>query len=106
MTPAERQRRRREQMRAGGAKDFQLTIGPRHLIWIRRLAEKQGISDVAALHDVVDNALDYFSTVMMCHDALLLKGASQEESARFFLDNWPLPAPPMPELLARAIDAE
>lgn len=100
MTPAERQRRRREKMRAAGAKDFVMMVGPRHLVWVKRLAEKQGISEAAALHQIVDNALDYFDSVMMCHDAMLLKGASQENCTEFLLKHWPLPPPPMPEILA------
>lgn len=106
MTPAERQRRRREQMRAAGAKDFVMTVGPRHLVWIKHLADQQGISEAAALHQIVDNALDYFDSVMMCQQAMLLKGAPQEECSNFLMEHWPLPPPPMPEILASAIDEE
>ncbi|MBS1191384.1 MAG: hypothetical protein H6R10_3176 [Rhodocyclaceae bacterium] len=89
-----------EQMRAAGAKGYLMTVGPCHLVWLRRLAEKQGISEAAAMYEVIDNALDHFGSVMMCHDAMLLKGASQEECTKFVLEHWPLPPPPMPEILA------
>lgn len=105
MTQAEAKRRSREKMRAAGAKDYLMTVGPRHLIWVKRLAEKQGISEAAALHMVLDNALDYFSTVMACHDGMLLLGATQEECSRYSLEHWPLAAPPVPEELRLAIDA-
>jgi hypothetical protein len=105
MTQAEAKRRSREKMRAAGAKDYLVTVGPRHLIWIKRLAEKQGISEAAALHMVLDNALHYFSTVMACHDGMLLLGMSQEECSRYALEHWPLAAPPVPEELRQAIDA-
>lgn len=106
MTPAERQRRRREQMRAAGAKDFVMTVGPRHLVWVKHLAEKQGVSEAAALHHLVDNALDYFDSVMMFHEAMLLKGTPQEECSNFLTEHWPLPPPQMPAILISAINEE
>lgn len=105
MTQAEAKRRSREKMRAAGAKEYLMMVGPDHLIWVKRLAEKQGIREAAALHMVLDNALDYFSTVMACHDGMLLIGVSQEECSRYSLEHWPLVAPPVPEKLRQAIDA-
>ena len=105
MTPAEAKRRSREKMRAAGAKDYLMTVGPHHLTSIKHLAEKHGISEASALFMVLDNALDYFTSVMACHDGMLLIGMPQDECSRFVLDHWPLSAPPMPDKLARAIEA-
>lgn len=105
MTQAEAKRRSREKMRAAGAKNYLMAIGPRHLIWIKRLAEKDGVSETAALQMVVENALDYFGLVMACRDGMLLTGASPEECSRYVLQHWPLAAPPIPEELRQAFDA-
>ena len=105
MTQAEAKRRSREKMRAAGVKDYLMTVGPSHLIWIKRLAEQHDISEAAALHMVLDNALDYFSTVMMCHLGMHVLGSSQEECSRYVLAHWPLATPPVPEALRQPIDA-
>lgn len=106
MTPAERQRRRREQMRAHGAKDFVMTVGPSHLVWVERLAETQQISTAAALHVIVENALDFYRTLMVSRDLMALQGVPMEECTQFVFDHWPLQPPKKCEELLQALNAE
>jgi hypothetical protein len=105
MTPAEAKRRSREKMRAEGAKDYLLTVGQHHLVWIKHLAEQQGISEAAALRVVLDNALDYFCSFSASLAAMKVAGASPEECDSFVKTYWPLPPPKMPEILVKAIEA-
>lgn len=105
MTSAERMRRLREKMRAEGAKDFMVTVGPYHMVWVKHLAEQQGINDAAALRMVLDNAMDYFAAFMTTFSAMKVAGATPEECDDFAKAHWPISPPQMPEILARMIEA-
>lgn len=87
MTAAERQRRRREQMRAGGSKSFLLEIDGLHLQHIEELAQSQGITTAAALRQIVSASLDRYVGVMRRAERMVESGASDEEQAKFMLDN-------------------
>lgn len=105
MTSAERMRRMREKTRSEGGKDFLLTASPYHMVWVKHLAEQQGIDDATALRMVLDNAMDYFVGCMMTLSAMKVAGASKDECDDFARTHWPLSPPKMPEVLARAIEA-
>lgn len=105
MTSTERMRRMREKTRTEGAKDFLLTVGSYHMVWVKHLAEQQAISDAAALRMVLDNALDYFAGCMMALSTMKVTGTPKEDCDDFARAYWPLSAPKLPEALARAIEA-
>lgn len=70
MTPAERQRRRRQQLRASGEKSYLVRLDGLHQEWVDALAASQGISSSAALHALVETALDRFVGIMRRCDRL------------------------------------
>ena len=106
MTPAERQRRRREQMRAGGAKDFVLTVEGLHLEHVEALAQADGISTAAALRLVLINALDRYVGVMRRSQRMLENGVSDEVRMKFIREYLSPELPPMPKKLNQSSDAE
>jgi len=106
MTGAERQRRRREQLRAGGAKGFLLELEGLHLQYVEALAQSQNISTAAALRLLLDRALDQFVGVMRRSERMLDNGASDEKNAKFVRDHLFPELPLMEEKRPQANDAE
>lgn len=93
MTPAERQRRRREQLRATGEKSYLVRLDGLHQEWVDTLAASQEISSTAALHALVEAALDRYIGVMRRCERLREMGASDSEIEAFIQAHF-LPALP------------
>jgi hypothetical protein len=96
MTNTERQRRRREQLRATGGKGFLLELEGLHLQYVEALAQSQGMSTAAALRLLVDNALSRYVGVMRRSERMAENGASDEACAQFIRDHLYPELPPMP----------
>lgn len=96
MTPAERQRRRRENLRTAGSKGFLVELEGLHLQHVEALAQSQGLSTAAALRRIVEPALDRYVGLMRRCDRMLTNGASSEELAEFMQTHWMPELPPMP----------
>lgn len=106
MTPAERQHRRRQQLRAGGAKDFLLKVEGLHLEYVEALAQAEGVSTAAALHLVVMNALDRYVGVMRRSQRMLENGVPDEIRMKFISDHLFPELPPMPDKLPQPSDTK
>jgi hypothetical protein len=97
MSTAERQRRRREQLRATGGKGFLLELEGLHLQYVEALAQSQGMSTAAALRLLVDNALSRYVGVMRRAERMGQDGASPEACAQFMSKHLYPELPPMPQ---------
>jgi hypothetical protein len=97
MSTAERQRRRREQLRATGGKGFLLELEGLRLQYVEELAQSQGLSTAAALRLLVDQALLHYMSVMSLAARMEKEGAT-DEACREFIGKHLYPAPPaMPQ---------
>ncbi|MBS1191383.1 MAG: hypothetical protein H6R10_3175 [Rhodocyclaceae bacterium] len=93
MTSAERQRRRRELLRAEGSKDYLLRLNGLHQEWVEILAKSSGTSGTKALQDLIEVSLDRYIGVMHRCERLREKGASDAEIEAFIKAHF-LPALP------------
>jgi hypothetical protein len=83
MTNAERQRRRREQLKSAGKKGFLLELEGLHLQYVETLANSQKMSTAATLRLIVERALDRYVGVMRRVEVMTNNGASDEACAGF-----------------------
>lgn len=95
MTPAERQRRRRELLRAEGDRHYLLRLNQLHQDWVDMLAEAGGISGTAALQTIVEVSLDRYVGVMHRCERLREMGASEEAIEAFMQAHF---LPPLPDI--------
>lgn len=98
MTPAERQRRRREQIRAGGAKEFLFTVEGLHLEYLEQIALHEQTNIAAALKLITQTALDRYIGVMRRCDRLRTMGASDADIEAFITQHFLQPLPDINEL--------
>jgi hypothetical protein len=98
MSTAERQRRRREQLRATGGKGFLLELEGLRLQYVEELAQSQGLSTAAALRLLVDQALLHSMSVMHLAARMAEDGATDEACGEF-IGKYLYPTPPaMPQV--------
>jgi len=97
MTNAERQRRRREQLRSAGRKGFLLELEGLHLQYVETLANSQEMSTAATLRLIVERALDRYVGVMARVERMANNGASDEACAQFIQDHLDPKLPPVPQ---------
>lgn len=95
MTAAERQRRRREQTRAAGGKAYLIELNGLHEALVDALATAEGISSTAALHGLLEAALDRYAGVMERCERLREAGASDLAIAAFVKEHF---LPRLPEI--------
>jgi len=93
MSTAERQRRRREQLRATGGKGFLLELEGLRLQYVEELAQSQGLSTAAALRLLVDQALLHYMSVMRLAAHMAEDGATDEACGEFIAE-YLYPTPP------------
>lgn len=98
MTPAERQRRRRELLRTEGDKHYLLRLNGLHQEWIEIFAKSNDISGTKALQRLVEAALDRYVGVMHRCERLRDMGATDAEIEAFMQAHF-LPALPAIEEL-------
>ena len=98
MTPAERQRRRRESLRTEGDKHYLLRLNGLHQEWIEILANSNGLSVTKALQWLVEASLDRYVGVMHRCERLRDMGATVAEIEAFMQAHF-LPALPAIEEL-------
>lgn len=96
MTTAERQRRRREQLRSAGGKGFLLELEGLHLQHVEALAQSKDMSTAAALRRIVEPALDRYVGLMRRVERMIANGATPEQVAEFMQAHWMPELPPMP----------
>lgn len=95
MTPAERQKRRRELLRTEGDKHYMLRLNGLHQAWIENLAKVEGVSGTKALQTVLEASLNRYVGVMHRCERLQEMGASDEAVAAFVQANF---FPPLPDI--------
>jgi hypothetical protein len=105
MSPAERKRRSREQLRASGVKEFSLQVQGMHLEYVELLATGNNISTSEALHGILETALDRYVAVMVRCQAMHDNGATDEQIAKFMHTYWMPSLPAMQELSTAQQDA-
>lgn len=93
LTPAERQRRRREQLRTEGEKHYLVRLNSLQQEWVEALAKAQATSETAALQHLIEASLDRYVGVMHRCERLKEMGASDEAVAEFVAKHF-LPALP------------
>lgn len=98
MTPAERQKRRRELLRTEGDKHYLLRLNGLHQEWVEILAKANGISGTKALQGLLEVALDRYWGVMHRCERLREMGGSDAEIEAFMQAHF-LPALPAIEEL-------
>lgn len=98
MTPAERQRRRRELLRAVGDKHYLLRLNGLHQECVEMLAKVDGVSGTAALQGIVQVSLDRFAGVMHRCERLRELGASDDDIEAFIHTHLSPSLPPIDEL--------
>lgn len=98
MTPAERQRRRRELLRTEGDKHYVLRLNGLHQEWIEIFAKSNGISGTKALQGLVEASLDRYVGVMHRCERLRDMGATDADIEAFMQAHF-LPALPSIEEL-------
>ncbi len=98
MTPAERQRRRRELLRTEGDKHYLLRLNGLHQDSVEKLANVEGISGTKALQRIVEVSLDRFVGVMERCERLREMGASDADIEAFVQFNLLPPLPAIDEL--------
>ena len=98
MTPAERQRRRRELLRTEGDKHYLLRLNGLHQEWVEALAQSGGVSGTKALQNLIEVTLDRYVGVMHRCERLKDMGATDADIEAFMQAHF-LPAlPPIDEL--------
>jgi hypothetical protein len=95
MSTAERQRRRREQLRMEGAKGFLLELEGLHLQHVEAMANFQGLTAAATVRLLVSNALDRYVGVMRRAERMAELGATDEVCAEFVREHLYPKLPPM-----------
>lgn len=98
MTPAERQKRRRELLRTEGDKHYLLCLNGLHQAWIESFAKSNGVSGTKALQMLVEAALNRYVGVMHRCERLRDMGATDAEVEAFMQAHF-LPALPAIEEL-------
>lgn len=93
MTPAERQKRRRELLRTEGDKHYLLRLNGLHQEWIEIFSKSNGISGTKALQGLVEASLDRYVGVMHRCERLRDMGATDAEIEAFMQAHF-LPALP------------
>jgi hypothetical protein len=96
MSAAERKRRSREQLRAGGGREFLIQVQGMHLDYVDALAGADNVSPADALRGIVETALDRHVGVMRRCERMRENGASDDEIAEFVAHHLLPELPPMP----------
>lgn len=76
MTPAERQKRRRELLRSEGDKHYLLRLNGLYQEWVEILAKAEGISGTTALQHMVEASLIHYIGIMHRCERLREMGAT------------------------------
>lgn len=95
MTPAERQRRRRELLRTEGDKHYLLRLNGLHQEWVEALSSAEGVSGTKALQGIVEASLDRYVGVMHRCERLREIGASDADVEAFINTHL---LPPLPDI--------
>lgn len=98
MTATERKRRSRELSRVAGEKNYLIRLNGLHQEWVDTLAQRQGVSNSAALHELIQAALDRFVGVMRRCGRLYEMGASEAQVEKFAQMHLMPPLPNINEL--------
>lgn len=99
MTPAERQRRRREKVRVSQERGFLVQLQGRHLQCVDALAKSNGVAVADVLHPIFTTALDRLEQVWLYTQLMSLNGASEAECQKYLRDNlWPNLSQPLLEV--------
>lgn len=98
MTPAERQRRRRQQLRVAGEKSYLVRLDGLHQEWVDALAASQEMSNTAALQALVETALDRYVGLMRRCERLREMEATDAEIEAFVQTHFLPPLPSIDEL--------
>ena len=98
MTPAERQRRRRELLRTEGDKHYLLRLNALHQDCVEMLAKAEGISGTKVLQTYIEVCLDRYVGVMQRCERLKEMGASDAYIEAFMQTHF-LPSLPSVEEL-------
>lgn len=95
LTPAERQHRYREKLRAAGGKDFLMTVGGLHLEEVEALAAVLTITPSEALRMIFNDALDRYVGVRNRARRMAENGATPDACAQFLNDHLYPELPPL-----------
>ncbi|MFT3850519.1 MAG: hypothetical protein QM739_18135 [Propionivibrio sp.] len=76
MTPAERQRRRRESLRKEGDKHYLVCLTGLYQEWVEIFAKSNSVSETKALHTLIEASLDRYIGVLRRCERLHEMGAS------------------------------
>ena len=98
MTPAERQRRRRELLRTEGDKHYLLRLNGLHQECVELLAAAEGISGTKVLQTYVEACLNRYAAVVHCCERLRDMGTSDADIEAFMKTYFLPPLPSDDEL--------
>jgi len=98
MTPAERQKRRRELLRTEGDKNYLLRLDGLQQAWVEALAKGEGVSDTKALQTILEASLNRYIGVVHRCERLEEMGASEDAVAAFMQAHLFPPLPSIDEL--------
>lgn len=102
MTPAQRQQRRRQRLRATGAKDFLMKLEGLHLEYIEKLAQAMDTTTAAALRLILIRSLDQYVGVVRRVERMQENGVPDDVRDEFFREHL---FPELPPILDKRPDA-